>query len=353
MTISSQKVSIPTILEVGMNRLENTSKYLERCDVKKIVIFFGEGIRTMFGNKLLNSIKESSIELLATYEFDSIDFEEISKNAFNIPSETQMIIGIGGGKDLDCAKYIAFLNSLPFVSIPTSTSNDAFGSSGCSLIINGRRKSVHATTPFGIIVDLDIINNAPEKFIFSGLGDIVSKITALYDWQFEQAMGKSVMNDFAAMLAKKSVNSVVRIANPDIHERYFQKEMVDSLAISGIAMEIAGSSAPASGSEHLISHSLDKILAHPELHGIQVGLATYLMSIVQNHRHQRIEKFFIETGFFEFCKTLSLTKEKFSQAIDLAPTIKPDRFTTIHVNKNREIAKELLYSNTFLSSILK
>ena len=354
MGTQAQKITIPTILEVGTNRIENTATYLERASISKVVIFFGEGIKMLFGEKLLNSIQASPyVELLESYEFDEIRLENLISEAFSLPAETHAVIGIGGGKVLDCAKYIAFLNDIPFISIPTSTSNDAFASSGCSLYISGRRKSVHAAMPYGIIVDLDIVKNSPEKFIYSGLGDIVSKITAIYDWYFEQESGKGKVKDFAAMLAKKSANSIVRLEHPNIKENFFLKEMVDSLTMSGIAMEIAGSSAPASGSEHLISHALDKVLERPELHGLQVGVSTYLMSLVQQHRSVRIEKFFTETGFFDFVATLNMKKSDFEKAIDLAPSVKPNRFTTIHVEENRIKAKELLYSNLYLSKILK
>ena len=81
-----------------------------------------------------------------------------------------------------------------------------------------------------------------------------------------------------------------------IQDDLFLKELLDSLAMSGIANEIAGSSAPTSGSEHLISHALDKMLEHPQLHGIQVGIATYLMSVVQDHRYRRVDTIFMQTG---------------------------------------------------------
>ena len=104
------------------------------------------------------------------------------------------------------------------------------------------------------------------------------------------------------MIAKKAVNSFVRTSfeSNSIKDDLFLRELVDSLALSGIANEIAGNSAPSSGSEHLISHALDKILEVPQLHGIQVGLATYLMSLVQNHRYKRIHTIFTNTGFFDY-----------------------------------------------------
>ena len=353
MGTSIHRIEIPTIMEVNSDILGNVGSYLERAGISRIIIFFGEGIRTLFGENIINSIKsKSSLSLLETYDFDDITIEKLIPQAFSIPSGTDAVIGVGGGKVLDTAKYISFLNKLPFISIPTSTSNDGFSSSGCSLIIGGKRTSVHATMPFGIIVDLDVIKNAPSKFIYSGLGDIASKITAVFDWYFEERNSVAKVDDFAAMLARKSVNSIVRMPYTNIKEQFFIKEMVDSLTMSGISMEIAGNSSPASGSEHLISHALDKILDKPQLHGIQVGIATYLMSLVQQHRSERIEKFLGDTGFFDYVATLNMKAEAFEKAIDIAPSIKPNRFTYIHVEENRVKAKELLRSNEILKRLL-
>ncbi len=354
MGISMHRIEIPTIMVVDGNSLVHVGSYIERAGISHVVVIFGEGIRDLFGEVILDSIqKKPSLYLLNTYDYDDIRLESLMSIAFTLPKNIDAIIGVGGGKVLDASKYIAFLNNVHFISIPTSTSNDGFSSSGCSLIINGKRTSVQAAMPFGLIVDLDVIKNAPAKFIYSGLGDIVSKITAIYDWYFEEHNHKAKVDDFAAMLARKSVNSIVRMPYTDITEKYFLKEMVDSLTMSGISMEIAGSSAPASGSEHLISHALDKVVSSPGLHGIQVGVATYLMSLVQEHRFERIEKFLSETGFFDYVERLGMKAADFEEAIDLAPSIKVDRYTFIHVEENRLKAKKLLKENEILRRILK
>jgi glycerol-1-phosphate dehydrogenase [NAD(P)+] len=272
--------------------------------------------------------------------------------AFALPNKTQAVIAIGGGKVIDAGKYAAFLKKLPFISVPTSSSSDGFSSASASLIVDGRRTSVPARLAYGIIVDTEVIRTAPEKFIYSGIGDMVSKITAIYDWVYESELGCSQLNDFAVMIAKKAVNSFVRTPYQSIKDEIFLKELLDSLSMSGIANEIAGSSAPTSGSEHLISHALDKMLENPQLHGIQVGVATYIMAVVQNHRYVRINTVFNETGFWDYVATLGMKKEDFIKAIDMAPSIKPHRHTYLHEEKYREQAKKAVMEDEVLSRIL-
>lgn len=346
-------IAIPTLLKIEEGALNRIGTYLKESDIRKVVIFFGNGLIEMFGNTVMDSLRNADIEVLEYQELDSVCLEDITTLAFSLPAKTQAIIGLGGGKVIDAAKYSGFLRKLPFISIPTSASSDGFSSASASLIIDNRRNSVPARMAYGIIVDTAVIKSAPERFLYSGIGDMVSKITALYDWQYEEDLGLTEVNDFAMMIAKKAVNSFVRTPFTSIKDDLFLKELLDSLAMSGIANEIAGSSAPTSGSEHLISHALDKLLECPQLHGIQVGIATYLMSLVQNHRYKRVHTILTDTGFFDFVETLKLDIHDYERAIDLAPSIKPFRHTYLHEKKYRVRAKELLKEDETLQRIFR
>ena len=345
--INSSHIAIPTILKVEDGALSKIGPYLQESNLQKVVIYFGNGLIDMFGQKVLSSLHNAGIEVLEYCELDTVDIDDIIRIAFALPNSTQAVIGLGGGKVIDAAKYMGFLRKLPFISVPTSASSDGFSSASASLLINKRRSSVPARMAYGIIVDTDVIKSAPEKFLYSGIGDMVSKITSLYDWQFEAEHGAAQVNDFAMMIAKKAVNSFVRTPFETIHDRLFLKELLDSLSMSGIANEIAGSSAPTSGSEHLISHALDKMLETPQLHGIQVGIATYLMSRVHDHRYQRVNTIFTQTGFWDYVCTLNLNVEDYKQAIDLAPSIKPFRHTYLHEVQYRELAKQILVEDEY------
>ena len=345
-------IAIPALLKIGPGALGELGTYLKDLRLEKVVILFGNGLIEMFGMDVMKSLAEMGIDVLEYQELDTVRLEDLTSLAFSMPAKTQAVIGIGGGKVIDAAKYCGFLRNLAFISIPTSASSDGFSSASASLLVEGRRKSVPARLAYGIVVDTQIIKSAPKKFIYSGIGDMVSKITALYDWKFEEEHGYGKVNDFATMIAKKAVNSFVRTPFESIEADLVIKELLDSLAMSGIANEIAGSSAPTSGSEHLISHALDKMLEQPQLHGIQVGIATYLMSVVQDHRYKRVNTIFTQTGFWDFVKTLGMRRVDFEQAIDLAPSIKPFRHTYLHEQEYRDRAKEVLATDEKLKEIL-
>lgn len=339
--MAGKHISIPALLKIGAGALDNLGIYLKELQLQKVVVLFGNGLVEMFGSTVMEALQQEDIDILEYQELDTVRLEDLTSLAFSMPAKTQAVIGIGGGKVIDGAKYCGFLRNLPFISIPTSASSDGFSSASASLLVEGRRKSVPAKLAYGIVVDTRIIRSAPEKFLYSGIGDMVSKITALYDWIFEEEHGYG------------KVNSFVRTPFTSIQDDLFLKELLDSLAMSGIANEIAGSSAPTSGSEHLISHALDKMLEHPQLHGIQVGIATYLMSVVQDHRYRRVDTIFMQTGFWDYVKTLDLRREDFEKAVDLAPSIKPFRYTYLHEQQYRDRAKELLHTDARLQEILK
>lgn len=345
-------IEIPAILKVGKGALDALGTYLSGASFEQVVIYFGNGLIDLFGTKVMDSFRAAGIQILEYREIDTVVIDDIVEMAFSISNRAQAVVAIGGGKVIDAGKYAAFLKNLPFISVPTSSSSDGFSSASASLIVDGRRNSVPARLAYGIVVDTDVIRTAPERFIYSGIGDMISKITAIYDWVYEAEQGYAQINDLAVMIAKKAVNSFVRTPFQSIKDELFLKELLDSLAMSGIANEIAGSSAPTSGSEHLISHALDKILETPQLHGIQVGIATYIMSIVQDHRYVRVGTVLRETGFFDHVATLGMKKADLCRAIDLAPSIKPYRHTYLHEERYREAAKRVVAEDAVLDRIL-
>lgn len=190
--------------------LKEIGTYLKAEELDQVVIYFGSGLIDMFGMDVMHSLKEENVTVLEYKELDTVEIGDITQLAFGLPNKAKAIVCIGGDKAIDAGKYAAFLRNIPFISVPTSSSSDGFSSASASLTLEGKRTSVPAKLAYGIIVDTDVIKTAPEKFIYSGIGDMISKITALYDWIYEEKHGAGVVNDFAVMIAKKAVNSFVR-----------------------------------------------------------------------------------------------------------------------------------------------
>src|SRR5262249_6372621 len=175
-------------------------------------------------------------------------------------------VGLGGGKALDLAKYVAFLAKLPYFAAPTSLSNDGFASPQSSLTVGGKRKSLAAAMPFAVVVDTEVCQGAPKYLTLSGVGDLVAKFTAIEDWKLAFRHAHEPIDDFAALLSDGSVHAF--LARPVLDEEGIRL-LGTSLLFNGIAMEVCGSSRPASGSDKLISHDLGEITANQQLHGVQ------------------------------------------------------------------------------------
>ena len=267
---------------------------------------------------------------------------------------TTFIVGIGGGKALDFAKFSAHLLKLPFVSVPTSTSNDGFCSPNSSLIVDGKRKTVKASIPFGVVADLEVVRESPQICLYSGVGDMVSKITALYDWKQAAERKLDRYNDFASLLSYNSLTLLFNKHSTDINEPSFQRSLVNSLLTSGIAMEIAGSSRPASGSEHLISHGLDAVSRRPRMHGLQVGVATYLCALLQNNPSTaNVRDILSITGFFNYVKQDPLSKEDFINALQMAPGIKANYYTVLSEPDSFARALQFIDRDPILNQIIR
>ena len=339
------------ILKIGNGKIAKVGKYLFDKDMLYIALFIGT--ETVINAALRDSLKKYNINIAYECEVKEVDVNNITQTAFFLPS-VSAIVGIGGGKALDFAKYAAHLLKLPFISIPTSISNDGFASPVSNLTILGQRKSVKSSMPFGVVIDLDIIRNSPDIFLYSGIGDMLSKITALKDWRAARDKGLERYVDFAATLAYNSLDILFLKYSYDCHSSSFQRSLASSLAMSGLAMEIAGSSRPASGSEHLISHALDSISKKPKMHGIQVGLATYLCALLQNNdQTEGIRTVLLETGFFEHVYNDPFDYNEFISALKLAPTIKKDFYTILSEDNSFDMAVRFIENDSLLNKALR
>jgi len=178
---------------------------------------------------------------------------------------------------LDVCKYSAHISKIPYLAIPTTAANDGLVSPIAVLKRqDGKPKSLGASMPTMVIIDTDIIAKGPIQNIKAGIGDTISNYMALLDWELAASKGKDQINGYAYMMSKNSLDVLMKTQYDHICPEFIEV-LVNSLVLSGIAMDFAGSSRPVSGSEHCFSHALDYYCEKPNLHGIQVALGTIVM----------------------------------------------------------------------------
>ena len=129
--MNSTHIAIPTILKVGNGVLDSLGDYIASNGMKNAVVYFGDGLIDMFGQRVMDSLKNAGVTVLEYQELTSTKIEDIIELAFSINVKAQVLIGIGGGKVIDATKYAAYLKKLPFLSVPTSASSDGFSSASC------------------------------------------------------------------------------------------------------------------------------------------------------------------------------------------------------------------------------
>jgi glycerol-1-phosphate dehydrogenase [NAD(P)+] len=321
-----RQTAIPELVRVKAGALDRMGIYAERYGFRQILLFFSAGLDSQLLERLTASLRSRKIELLKKTQVESVSFEATIELFRQSPGSAEAVIGVGGGKALDVAKYIAFLLRLPYLSVPTSLSNDGFCSPQSSLTVENRRRTVPSAMPFGVVLDTAVSLHAPESLWHSGVGDLVSKFTAITDWKMAFHATGAHFDDFAALLSDASVYQFMARPNRDIEG---MRLLGTALLLNGISMSICGSSRPASGSEHLISHALDSLGKRPRLHGLQVGVATYLMSLLQHQNTERIAALFAATGFWQNIANDPFDRAEWLEAVRLAPAIKSDFYTVL------------------------
>lgn len=309
---------------------------------KKVILFTTPEIEKMFQADLLK-IKSIFSNLTLFFVEDSsydIAVEAARKVLFE---DFDVIIGFGGGKVLDTAKYVSFISKKTYFCIPTLLSNDGLASPIAVLkTSNGRARSFGAKSPDGVLVSTLLVKMAPSKMIRAGIGDTLSNFSALFDWKLDCEKNSNEINDYAYLLSDTALNIMLYSQEKDIFSVTFLRQLAESLLLSGFAMNIAGNSRPCSGSEHLFSHSLDEHFDIVAPHGIKVALGT-LCSCFFQERDPRFVLDFISKYQIEINPLkLGISKEMFVRAWQLAPKTRPDRYT---------ILNEINLSSDYLESI--
>jgi glycerol-1-phosphate dehydrogenase [NAD(P)+] len=253
-----------------------------------------------------------------------------------------ILFGIGGGTKIDAAKLSSAEQGIPYISVPTTLSHDGIASPLASVKGLGKPYSVMVQAPLAIIADTEIIAQAPWRSVISGCGDIIAKLTAVEDWQLAQVDKNEYYGEYAASLALMSARLVMRNANliQQTNEEGL-RILLEALISCGVAMSIAGSSRPCSGSEHLFSHALDQVEPSGAMHGEQCGVGSILAAYLQGKNWRRIRDVLRQINAPTTARELGVKDKNVTAALERAAKIRPERYTILHkLNLNRDACEK-------------
>lgn len=241
------------------------------------------------------------------------------------------VVGLGGGKIIDCAKYSAARIGLPLVAVPTNLSHDGLCSPVATLDNDAGRGSYGVPSPIAVLVDLDVIRDAPARFVRSGIGDAVSNISAVADWELSHRVNGEKIDGLAAAMARQAGEAVLRHPG-GIEDSDFLQVLAEALVLTGIAMSISGDSRPASGACHEINHAFDLLFPQRAAsHGEQCGIgAAFAMYLRGAHEESAAMAAVLRRHELPVLPTdIGFTVDEFVRAVEFAPETRPGRYTIL------------------------
>jgi glycerol-1-phosphate dehydrogenase [NAD(P)+] len=304
------------------------------------LIISGESTCKIAGDPV-REILEDAGKTVNTFIAKEASIEEVGR-AVGIATESgaNFLMGVGSGRSIDVAKLAATELGVPFLSIPTAASHDGIVSSRASIISNGDTVSIEANAPMAVIADTEIIAKAPYRLLASGCGDIISNCTAVLDWELAHRLRNVPFSGYAAALSKMTADILIDSADsikPELESSV--RMVVKALVSSGVAMSIAGSSRPASGSEHMFSHALNRIAPNPALHGEQCGVGTIMMMYLHGGDWKRIKNSLEKIRAPTSSAELGIEDRYILQALVECHRIRPERYTILGTGITPEAAE--------------
>jgi len=337
-------MQLPREVVVGDKTLELVEDICEKLGFSEsALVITGPNTYRIAGKRAADLLDDAGIHVdhLIVASSTVWDVRAVEKRIEEL--KPQVVLGIGGGTKIDVAKLSSARQRVPFISVPTTASHDGIASPFASIKGLSKPYSIMAQSPMAIIADTSIIIQASHRLVTSGCGDVVAKFTSVNDWKLAHKVENAYYGDYAASLALMSARLVVRnaeIIKPGVEEGV--RVLLEALISCGVAMSIAGSSRPCSGSEHLFSHALDVVAPRPAMHGEQCGVGAIMMAYLQGLDWKQTKATLQRVGVPTTAEELGIESEFIIEALVRAQSIRPKQYTILKEKElNHESAESL------------
>ncbi len=233
------------------------------------------------GDAVCRALRDAGIHVethsLGAGPIDATDTlgDEVAK----VAAGANAIVAVGSGTVCDLAKHAGDKLAVPVLLYPTAASMNGYTSGITALKVRGLKRTLPCRPAVAVFANPEHVATAPVRMAAAGVGDFLSKCSSTTDWRASHILLDAPFDpkarEFFEGIQERLIEAAPRIGRGDPEAVALALE---ALLLSGFSMIIAGSSAPASGGEHLISHFIDMKSAlngtPHDLHGAQVGVAT-------------------------------------------------------------------------------
>lgn len=341
MSLLGRSFPAPLHVDISSGALNRLHLFIEDERISKdsrVAIIFSTGSGVQFKELIATQIPSATFFELSDGSLAAADAIAAQLQNFSV------VVGVGGGRVLDAAKYAAGKAGLPMIAVATNLAHDGIASPVAILEHDGTRSSNGVQVPAAVVIDLDIVRNGPGRFLRAGIGDVLSNLSAVADWELARDIKGEEVDGLAASMARTAATALLNHPS-DTDDDDFLTSLAEGLVLSGIAMAVAGNTRPCSGACHEISHAIDRLFpAKSSPHGEQVGVGALFATFVRGDQElfQTMRGCLAKHRLPISPAEIGLTNEEFAQAVYFAPQTRPDRFTLLEhlaMDQNESLAK--------------
>ncbi len=266
------------------NALQNIPNIIRKHNIDNLLIVCDDNTYKAAGKKIEEILYDINIKKFNIGK-DQYAYKNLCEQLHIFCKQNNItgILGVGTGTINDICKYTAYLSEIPYIIVATAPYMDGFCYTVAELIDDGFKRTLDAKVPIAVLGDPEILDNAPKELISAGIGDLIGKYICLADWKISSLVTDEVYDEKIAEITRQSVNQAMDSIEDIINNKEGSTlKLMDALCMSGIAMAMCGSSRPASGAEHHLSHFWEmRFLALNKkqiLHGTKVGISSAIIS---------------------------------------------------------------------------
>jgi glycerol-1-phosphate dehydrogenase [NAD(P)+] len=274
---------------------EAIARLIQHCQSRRLSRFLLVGDQNTYavlGRRVEMALKERGWDVRTVVLHGPevrADERRVFEVLFHADGEALTYVAVGSGTVTDIIRYASYCARNAFISLPTAPSVDGYASRGAALVMGGFKLTVPSHAPAAIFADLRTLCEAPRDMTAAGFGDMLGKYTALADWRLAALLLDEPYSVDIARRARRALLDCVEHAE-EIGRASATgvARLMAGLLESGRCMAEFGSSRPASGAEHLLSHFWEMKRMQGRrpsmLHGAKVGVGTVLTA----QRYERI-----------------------------------------------------------------